>query len=251
LLVDTSELDDGEQDTSDGSDSDEERHQQDEADLARFNAALLALDNDSLREGLASMDEKALQEMAGHLNLPRATIHLGDALVPLVRRKLRAAHPEHQLNVAFAMTDDINHDTVEALGEHAEDPSREELLEALPGVLDEHATPLVTLMMSAYAVSDAPCRAVMRDLLETDERFSVPEPSGDGEGSDDEVPTFGALPPSRHNDDDPELAAKREQRREAKAARKEAAARQKQARVAGEAKRREALHQAKKRRPAH
>ena len=221
--------------------------EQDEIDLARFQSALAALDDDALRDGLANMNEKALQEMAGHLNLPRATIHLGEALVPLVRRKLRTAHVEHQLTVAFAMTDDINGDTVDALGDHAEDPSRDELLEVLPAVLEEHSPQLVTLMMAAYSVSDAPCRAVMRDLLETDDRFAIPEAIADVDDAD-ATPTFGALPPSARGDDDPELEAKREQRRETKAARKAESAKQKQARAAGETKRREAQHQAKKRR---
>jgi hypothetical protein len=223
--------------------------EQDEIDLARLQSALAALDDDALRTGLASMNEKSLQEMAGHLNLPKATLHLGDALVPLVRRKLRAAHVEHQLNVAFAMTDDINGDTVDALGDHAEDPSREELLEVLPAVLEEHSAQLVTLMMAAYSVSDAPCRAVMRDLLETDERFAIPESVADVDDDAGETPTFGALPPSARAKDDPEVEAKRELRRETKAARKAETAKQKQARAAGEAKRREAQHQAKKRRP--
>jgi hypothetical protein len=227
--------------------------EQDELDLTRFQAALVTLDDDSLRDGLASMSEKSLQELATHLNLPRATIHLGDALVPLVRRKLRTAHPEHQLNVAFAMTDDINSETVEALGSRAEEPSRDDLLEVLPDVLETHPTQLVTLMMAAYAVSDAPCRVPMRELLETDERFAIPEPpdAADELDDSDELPTFGALAPARLRDEDPDVAAKREQRREAKAARKAENARQKQARAAGEAKRREAQHRAKKKRPAH
>jgi hypothetical protein len=218
---------------------------QDELDYERFRAALVALDDDSLREGLASMSEKSRQELAGQLNLPRSAMHLGEGLVSLVRRRLRSSPPERQLDAAFAMTEEINRETIDSLGERSDDPSRDDLLEVLPPVLDAHAPALVTLMIASYAVSDAQCRDVMRDLLETDDRFAVPEID---ETADDPVGTFGAIAPARRRDDDPELEAKREKRREAKAARKAAADHDREARAAGEAKRREAQHDAKKRR---
>ena len=64
-----------------------------EAHLGRLAAALANLDDDSLRRGLASMREQTRLEVAQHLNLSRATMHLGDALVPLVRRKIATAGP--------------------------------------------------------------------------------------------------------------------------------------------------------------
>jgi hypothetical protein len=219
---------------------------QHELDYQRFRAALVALDDDSLGEGLASMSEKSRQELAGQLNLPRSAMHLGDGLVSLVRRRLRTSPPERQLDAAFAMTEGINRETIDALGDRSDDPSRDDLLEVLPPVLEAHASSLVTLMIASYAVSDAQCRDVMRDLLETDDRFAVPEI--DEVAPDDPIGTFGAIAQARRRDDDPELEAKREKRREAKAARKAAADQHREARAAGEAKRREAQHEAKKRR---
>ena len=68
---------------------DEELSEQDELDLKRLEIALTTLDDESLRRGLAGITEKQRQDLAVQLNLPRATMHLGDALAPLVRRKLR------------------------------------------------------------------------------------------------------------------------------------------------------------------
>ena len=46
----------------------------------------------------------------------------------------------------------------------------------LPAVVEQHGAPLVTALLAGYAASDALCRPVMRELLETDERFAVGPP---------------------------------------------------------------------------
>lgn len=176
---DTHEHDEHEQDEHEHDEHDEHEHDDDavraqaEADVARMSNALAALDDDALRRGLGSMSEKSRAELAAQLQLPRATMHLGDALVPLVRRKLRQASPDHQLQAAFAIVERLNDATVAALGDRSDDPSKEDLLEVLPAVIEEHGTPLVTAMLAAYAASDAQCRPVTRELLETDERFVI------------------------------------------------------------------------------
>ena len=60
-------------------------------------------------------------------------MHLGDALAPLVRRKLRGLSIDRQHAVSTALTQRTNDATVEALGENSEDPSRADLDEVLPG----------------------------------------------------------------------------------------------------------------------
>ncbi len=112
---------------------DEVDEAQAEADLARMEQALAALDEDTLRGALADMSEKSRLEVASQLQLPRATMRLGDALVPLVRRKLQTAGPEHQLQVLFALAQHVNDQTVEALGPRSEEPTRDDLLEVLAG----------------------------------------------------------------------------------------------------------------------
>src|SRR3954471_11925015 len=67
---------------------DEELSEQDEQDIKRLDIALAPPDEESLRGGLAEIPEKQRQDLATQLTLPRATVHLGDALAPLVRRKL-------------------------------------------------------------------------------------------------------------------------------------------------------------------
>src|SRR5436305_14473069 len=61
---------------------DEELSEQDEQDINRLDIALATLDDESLRSGLAGITEKQRQDLATQPNLPRATVHPGDALAP-------------------------------------------------------------------------------------------------------------------------------------------------------------------------
>jgi len=220
----------------------------DERDIERLDIALSTLDDEALCLDDAATTEKHRQDLATQLNLPRATMHLGDALAPLVRRKLHGMSVDRQHAVATAITQRANDTTVELLGDRSEDPSRADLDEVLPAVIEEHGVELVRLMIAAYAVSDAPVRAVMRELLDTDERFVLPDAPAAGEepaGSD--LPSFGlAARPSGKVKPDPARAEVLEKRKANKAERKAAAAQQRKAKAAAQASRRDALHAAKR-----
>jgi len=179
-------------------------------------------------------------------------MHLGDALAPLVRRKLRGLAVDRQLMVASAITNRATDATVRALGDRSEDPSREDLEEVLPAVIEEHGIELTRLMVASYAVSDAPCRDAMREILDSDEQFTIPEvPDAEAEPADAELPSFGlvAQVPRKKADADPERARILEQRKIQKAERRAAAAHEREARETAEAARREALHASKRGRP--
>ena len=216
----------------------EEEQAEAEADLERMGRALAALDDDTLGKALAEMSEKSRLEVAAQLQMPRATMRLGDALIPLVRRKIPTAQPDHQLQVLFALAQHVNDQTIEALGPRAEEPTREDLLEVLPAVIEEHGLTMVTLMLVGYAASDALCRPVMRELLATDDRFVIGDPV-----AVDARPEITAPAPTL---DKAELKAKREQRRAAKEIKRAAEIREREARAAAQVKVRQAVHQAKR-----
>jgi hypothetical protein len=216
----------------------EEEQAEAQADLERMGQALAALDDATLGKALADMSEKSRLEVAAQLQMPRATMRLGDALIPLVRRKIATAHPDHQLQVLFALAQHVNDQTIEALGPRSEEPTREDLLEVLPDVIEEHGVTMVTLMLVGYTASDALCRPVMRELLATDDRFVVGEPI-----PVDARPELAAPAPTL---DKAELKAKREQRRAAKELKRAAELREREARAAAQVKVRQAVHQAKR-----
>jgi hypothetical protein len=216
----------------------EEEKAEAEADLERMGRALAALDDATLGKALAAMSEKSRVEVASQLQMPRATMRLGDALIPLVRRKIATAHPDHQLQVLFALAQHVNDQTIEALGPRSEEPTREDLVEVLPAVIEEHGLTMVTLMLVGYAASDALCRPVMRELLATDDRFVVGDPI-----PVDARPELATPAPTL---DKAELKAKREQRRAAKEIKRAAEVREREARAAAQVKVRQAVHQAKR-----
>ena len=87
--------------TDESDETDDVLSEQDELDLKRLDIALVTLDDESLRRGLVGLNEKQRQELATQLNLPRATVHLGDGLAPLVRRKLRGLSVDRQHAIVF------------------------------------------------------------------------------------------------------------------------------------------------------
>ncbi len=217
-----------------------------QARLDALDRALAALDDTALRHGLSGMGEKTRVELAASLSLPRPAMHLGDALVPLFRRKLTGAPADRQLTIAFGLSEGCNDDTVATLGDRSANPTREDMLDVLPDILERHGAPIVSLMLAAYAVSDADCRDVFNELLSSDERVAIGPPVEVVLETGVSV-ALGTLPPKAEG---PEEDARREQRRIAKAARREAEGRERAARVTAQAKRREAIHKAKHKKSA-
>jgi hypothetical protein len=212
----------------------------DEQQVERLQAAIAALDDTVLRDAVEALPEPSRVELASTLQLPPATMHLGTALAPLLRRKMRSAAPHRRLTAAFALTETVNDDMVHALGARHDDPSRDDVLGVLPDVLDKYGAPIVTVLIAAYGASGAVCQAVMADLLETDERLAIGAPVDDGEAA--------PLVPSHANDaeSDPERDARREGRKAAKAARRSAQRHERAAQQSAHAARREAQRNAKR-----
>jgi hypothetical protein len=204
-------------------------------------AALANLSDADIQRAVGEMREQSRNELADQLQLTKATMHLGDALPALLRRKVLSASPERQLATAFALSEGVNDHAIAALGDRHDDPSRADLDEVLPDLIDRDGLPLVALMAAAYACSDARCQRVMGELLDTDERFELPEPPSVDEVSAVEVHQVTTF---RRDTDDPAQVAKREQRKAAKAAKREAEVRRKDAAAAAQSARKQAQHRA-------
>ena len=192
------------------------------------------------------MREQSRLEIAEQLNLSKATMHLGDALVPLARRKMLTANPARQMAVAFALAEQTNEETIAALGDRSEDPTREDMLEILPGVIEHQGLPLVTLMLASYAASDAQCQAVCSGLLDDDERFALPDAP---EIAVEESEPTGIVTFTR-DADDPAQAAKRAHARKPRQPSAQAEAARREAKATAQAARTSAQHRAKQQRRA-
>jgi hypothetical protein len=76
--------------------------------------------------------------------------------------------------VALVLTDKALADCVEQLGEHAENPTSDQLREVLPGLVERHGVAIARMMLSSTVVGEAPASAIIRDLLKHDELVQLP-----------------------------------------------------------------------------
>ena len=76
--------------------------------------------------------------------------------------------------VALVLTDATLADCIEQLGDHAENPTTDQLREVLPGIVERHGVALTRMMLAATVVGEAPASPVIRDLLKHDELVQLP-----------------------------------------------------------------------------
>jgi hypothetical protein len=155
-------------------------------------AAVDALDDDH-REGLESIIEAATPEG--------------------IRAGVKAGRIDGGMEaIAAVLTDVCLADCIEVLGDHADNPTSDQLREVLPGVVERHGVAVTRIMLASTVAGEAPASAIIRDLLKSDELVALPKA---------EEITIAPLVDTRKRSDE-EQAALKAKRAEAKAAKKEA-----------------------------
>jgi hypothetical protein len=101
--------------------------------------------------------------------------------------------------LAAVLSDSCLNRTIEVLGDHSEDPTREQLVEALATVHGEFTDPQVAVMLAAVATDQLPSSELCAELLDTDPRYGVatrpaappvaPEPAGVEASGTEPAPT--------------------------------------------------------------
>ncbi len=107
-----------------------------------------------------------------------------DALQQLVdgeptAESIRTAIVSGRLNgtlesVALVITDACLADCIEQLGDHAENPTSDQLREVLPGIVERHGVDVTRIMLASTVVGEAPASAIIRDLLKHDDVIKLP-----------------------------------------------------------------------------
>ncbi len=77
--------------------------------------------------------------------------------------------------IAAIISDAALADCIEQLGDHADNPSSDQLREVLPGIVERHSRGITQLMLAATVAGEAPASAIIRDLLKHDELVKLPE----------------------------------------------------------------------------
>jgi hypothetical protein len=116
-------------------------------------------------------------------------------------------------SVGLVLTDATLADCIEQLGDHADNPTSEQLRAVLPGIIERHGLGVTRLMLASTLAGEAAAAAVIRDLLKHDELVQLPpaEPR----------PIAPMYVPDEDPEERAEIKAKRKETRE----RKQAAAR--------------------------
>ena len=78
-------------------------------------------------------------------------------------------------SIAAIISDECLADCIKELGDHADNPSTEQLLEVLPGVVERHGVAVTRMMLAATVVGEAPASAIIRDLLKSDDLVKLPK----------------------------------------------------------------------------
>ena len=77
-------------------------------------------------------------------------------------------------SLGLVLTDASLADCIEQLGDHADNPSSEQLRAVLPGLVERHGLGVTRLMLASTLAGEAAASAVIRDLLKHDETVQLP-----------------------------------------------------------------------------
>ncbi|CAN5474242.1 hypothetical protein BH23ACT3_BH23ACT3_08280 [soil metagenome] len=77
-------------------------------------------------------------------------------------------------SLVMVLTDACLADCIEQLGDHADNPSTDQLTDVLPGLAERHGVPVTRLMLASTVAGEAPASAIIRDLLKNDELVKLP-----------------------------------------------------------------------------
>ena len=77
-------------------------------------------------------------------------------------------------SIALVVTDACLADCITELGDHADNPTSDQLREVLPGVVERHGAAITRIMLASTVVGEAPASAIIRDLLKHDELVKLP-----------------------------------------------------------------------------
>jgi hypothetical protein len=116
--------------------------------------------------------------------------------------------------IALVLSDASLADCIEKLGDHAENPTSEQLREVLPGVIERHGLAITRMMLASTVAGEAAASATIRDLLRHDDIVKLPP----------EEPRPIAPAPAEAEEDDPEREAIKAKRVEARRRKQEQAA---------------------------
>jgi hypothetical protein len=134
--------------------------------LGLLDRALAATTDEEIEALVAALDDDHRE----------AVERLADGVSPAA---IREAASKGRVNgtlegIAVVLADACLADCIEQLGEHADNPTSDQLREVLPGLIERHGLACTRLMLATTVVGEAPASAIVRDLLKNDDDVKLP-----------------------------------------------------------------------------
>jgi hypothetical protein len=143
--------------------------------LTLLDRAFTATTDEELEALVASLPDdhrKALDELCGARE--------GGFTEPASRiLAMRATAARGRLNggleqITTLLCDQCLADCIEALGDHSENPTEDELLEVTPALVEKHGLATVRMMMAGSVAGEAPASVSLTRLLKHDDNLALP-----------------------------------------------------------------------------
>ena len=134
--------------------------------LVLLDRALAATTDDEIDALVSALDDDHRE----------AVERLADGVTPAA---IREAASKGRVNgtlesLAVVLADACLADCIEQLGDHADNPTSDELRDVLPGLIERHGLACTRLMLATTVVGEAPASAIVRDLLKHDDDVKLP-----------------------------------------------------------------------------
>jgi hypothetical protein len=135
--------------------------------LGLLDRSIGATSDDELTAAIAALDDEhreALEQVLG-----------GTPDAAAIRESIVKGRLDGTMeSVALVITDACLADCIKELGDHADNPSSDQLREVLPGMVERHGVPITRMMLASTVVGEAPASAIIRDLLKHDDVVKLP-----------------------------------------------------------------------------
>ena len=135
--------------------------------LGLLDRALRATTDEELDAVLAALGDdhrEAVERLAG-----------GEATAEAVRAAAAKGRIDGTMeSLALVLTDACLADCISELGDHADNPTSDQLRAVLPGIIERHGLGMTRLMLASTLAGEAAAAAVIRDLLKHDETVKLP-----------------------------------------------------------------------------
>ena len=177
--------------------------------LGLLDRSIRAASDDDLTTAVAALDDDHREALARVVDGEPTPSAIRDAAV---KGRINGTME----SIALVLTDASLADCIEKLGDHADNPTSEQLGEVLPGLIERHGLAITRMMLASTVTGEAAAANTIRDLLKHDDVVKLPP--------EEPRPIAPPVTASEGDEDDAEREAVKAKRLEARKRKQEEAA---------------------------